>query len=97
MTNAGYRFTQHVFVQAKVVDVATGSEQHTNDFKFTWCEQEGEPLHRMVVPQTYAGVWFLNELALYLLMTCATEAMAWVEGRRALEYGAEIRSLRNPW
>lgn len=44
----------HVFVQANVVDPLTGAEQKTNDFKFTWCDDGGEPLRRMVVPQTYA-------------------------------------------
>ncbi|KAL5524920.1 hypothetical protein ACEPAF_8789 [Sanghuangporus sanghuang] len=64
----------HVFVKANVIDVKTGTEQHTNDFKFTWGEidPESEPLRRMVVPQTYA------------------ESMKWIEGRRALEYGAQI-------
>ena len=59
LTRVGYshepNFLKHVSVQANVVDVATGSEQHTNEFKFTWGEQQGEPLRRMVVPQTYAG------------------------------------------
>ncbi|KAL5478680.1 hypothetical protein ACEPAI_1957 [Sanghuangporus weigelae] len=64
----------HVFVKANVIDVKTGTEQHTNDFKFTWGETgpDSEPLRRMVVPQTYA------------------ESMKWIEGRRALEYGAQI-------
>jgi len=44
----------HVNVEANVLDVKTGTEQETNDFKFTWGEMEGEPLHRVVVPQTYA-------------------------------------------
>ncbi|KAH8115124.1 Thioesterase/thiol ester dehydrase-isomerase [Phellopilus nigrolimitatus] len=71
----------HVFVQARVLDVKTGTEQHTNDFKFTWGEVKpaGEPLRRAIVPQTYA------------------ESMAWIEGRRAVEYGAQIRGLRKPW
>ncbi|THH07251.1 hypothetical protein EW145_g3509 [Phellinidium pouzarii] len=71
----------NVSVQARIIDVKTGTEKHTNDFKFTWGETEpgGEPLRRMVVPQTY------------------TESMAWIEGKRALEYGEQIRSLRKPW
>ncbi|TDL27144.1 Thioesterase/thiol ester dehydrase-isomerase [Rickenella mellea] len=66
----------HVNVQANVVDVPTGTEQTTNDFRFTWCHDDGEPLRRMVTPNTYA------------------EAMQWIEGRRALDMGAEIRALR---
>lgn len=48
---------QHVFVQAKTIDVKTGVEQHTNDFKFTWGESDpdNEPLKRVVFPETYAG------------------------------------------
>ena len=46
---------KHVNVDASVVDVETGLEQKTNDFKFTWCEYSGEPFKRMVVPDTYRG------------------------------------------
>jgi len=67
----------HVRVQANVVDVKTGFEQTTNDFRFTWCCDEKLALPRKVVPKTYK------------------EAMLWLEGRRALEMGAEIRGLRN--
>jgi len=66
----------HVGVQANVVDVATGKEQTTNDFRFTWCTDGAKPLTRNVVPKTYK------------------EAMLWLEGRRALDMGAEIRGLR---
>lgn len=66
----------HVGVQANVVDVATGREETTNDFRFTWCVDGGKPLARRVVPKTYK------------------EAMLWLEGRRALDLGAEIRTLR---
>lgn len=66
----------HVGVQANVVDVKTGFEQTTNDFRFTWCREGDEALPRKVVPKTYK------------------EAMMWLEGRRALEMGAEIRELR---
>ena len=58
------------------MDTRTGTEQLTNDFRFTWCREDGEPLKRMVVPMTYQ------------------EAMWWVEGKRALDLGAEIRSIR---
>lgn len=46
---------QHVLVQANVVDPATGEEQTTNDFRFTWCRESGAPLKRTVVPKTYKG------------------------------------------
>ncbi|EKM52604.1 uncharacterized protein PHACADRAFT_149409 [Phanerochaete carnosa HHB-10118-sp] len=66
----------HVGVEANVVDIRTGSEQMTNDFRLTWCREDGEPLKRVVVPMTYQ------------------EAMWWVEGKRALDLGAEIRRIR---
>ncbi|PCH43033.1 Thioesterase/thiol ester dehydrase-isomerase [Wolfiporia cocos MD-104 SS10] len=66
----------HVGVQANVVDVATGKEQTTNDFRFTWATDDAKPLTRRVVPKTYK------------------EAMLWLEGRRALDMGAEIRGMR---
>ncbi|KAG5640978.1 hypothetical protein DXG03_006471 [Asterophora parasitica] len=66
----------HVGVKANVVDVKTGSEQTTNDFRFTWCRDVGEAIPRKVVPKTYK------------------EAMLWLEGKRALELGDEIRGLR---
>ncbi|KAI1790562.1 Thioesterase/thiol ester dehydrase-isomerase [Ganoderma leucocontextum] len=66
----------HVWVHADVVNLETGTEQRTNDFRFTWCRETGPPLKRIVVPKTYG------------------DAMQWVEGRRALEMGSEIRKLR---
>ncbi|KAH9922303.1 Thioesterase/thiol ester dehydrase-isomerase [Epithele typhae] len=66
----------HVCVHADVVNLATGTEQRTNDFRFTWCRESGPALNRIVVPKTYG------------------EAMQWIEGRRALEMGSEIRKLR---
>lgn len=69
----------HVGVKANVVDVETGSEQTTNDFRFTWCQDPEEVTTsppRQVVPKTYK------------------EAMLWLEGKRALELGSEIRGLR---
>ncbi|TFK69794.1 Thioesterase/thiol ester dehydrase-isomerase [Pluteus cervinus] len=63
----------HVGVEAKVVDPKTGSEQMTNDFRFTWHQPHIGAPPMMVVPKTYK------------------EAMLWLEGRRALEFGAEIR------
>ncbi|KAF5375348.1 hypothetical protein D9615_008028 [Tricholomella constricta] len=69
----------HVRVKANVVDVKTGSEQTTNDFRFTWSREEGEGVPRKVVPKTYK------------------EAMLWLEGKRALELGDEIRGLRQQY
>ncbi|KAF8064151.1 Thioesterase/thiol ester dehydrase-isomerase [Lyophyllum atratum] len=66
----------HVGVKANVVDLKTGSEQTTNDFRFTWCREQGEGVPRKVVPKTYK------------------EAMLWLEGKRALALGDEIRGLR---
>ncbi|XP_006461487.1 hypothetical protein AGABI2DRAFT_151226 [Agaricus bisporus var. bisporus H97] len=68
----------HVGVKANVVDVETGSERTTNDFRFTWAQEHGKgsSVPRKVVPRTYQ------------------EAMLWLEGRRALEIGAEIRGRR---
>ncbi|KAG6826443.1 hypothetical protein H0H92_015770 [Tricholoma furcatifolium] len=71
-----YPLLVHVRVKADVVDVKTGSEQTTNDFRFTWCRDEGEGLPPKVVPKTYQ------------------EAMLWLEGKRALDLGDEIRGLR---
>ncbi|THU93839.1 Thioesterase/thiol ester dehydrase-isomerase [Dendrothele bispora CBS 962.96] len=65
----------HVGVTANVVDVKTGEEQTTNEFRFTWASID-ESSQRKVVPETYK------------------EAMLWLEGRRALEMGDEIRGLR---
>ncbi|TFK47256.1 Thioesterase/thiol ester dehydrase-isomerase [Heliocybe sulcata] len=66
----------HALVQANVVDVKTGQEQTTNNFRFTWCGEEGQSLGRQVVPKTYQ------------------EAMHWLDAKRALEMGAQIRGLR---
>ncbi|KAF8175154.1 hypothetical protein BJ912DRAFT_1064398 [Pholiota molesta] len=73
-----YAILVHVGVKANVVDVQTGLEQTTNDFRFTWCQERGAPAAaarelRQVVPKTYR------------------EAMLWLEGKRALAVGAEIR------
>lgn len=46
----------HVAVQANVIDTATGEEQTTNEFRFTWgCY--GRPFTRMVIPQSYEGLF----------------------------------------
>ncbi|KAF8797711.1 Thioesterase/thiol ester dehydrase-isomerase [Phlegmacium glaucopus] len=81
-----YNIIVHVGVQANVVDVKTGSEQTTNDFRFTWCQESLTSSTsisasalispRQVVPKTYK------------------EAMLWLEGKRALEIGTEIRGSR---
>ncbi|KDR74111.1 hypothetical protein GALMADRAFT_250901 [Galerina marginata CBS 339.88] len=77
-TSPEYPILVHVGVRADVVDVKTGHEQTTNDFRFTWCQEHGNASTdlRQVVPKTYK------------------EAMFWLEGKRALEVGAEIRGLR---
>ncbi|KAI0830131.1 Thioesterase/thiol ester dehydrase-isomerase [Trametes gibbosa] len=77
-SSENYPALVHVWVHADVVNLETGAEQRTNDFRFTWCIEKGPPLKRMVVPKTYG------------------EAMQWLEGRRALEMGSEIRKLRKP-
>ncbi|PFH49311.1 hypothetical protein AMATHDRAFT_63445 [Amanita thiersii Skay4041] len=69
----------HVGVRANVVDVKTGLEQTTNDFRFTWARghrDEEARCPRKVVPKTYR------------------EAMLWLEGKRALEVGAEIWGMQ---
>ncbi|PPQ69355.1 hypothetical protein CVT25_004747 [Psilocybe cyanescens] len=77
-SSAQYPILVHVGVKANVVDVKTGQEQTTNDFRFTWCQdtETASPDLRKVVPKTYK------------------EAMLWLEGKRAIELGAEIRGLR---
>ncbi|KAG1865956.1 hypothetical protein F4604DRAFT_1581659 [Suillus subluteus] len=78
---------QHVGVQANVVDVRTGHEQTTNDFRFTWYPDDGGAVVRQVVPKTYQVLLMIN---------CGmTEAMLWLEGKRALEMGDQIRGERN--
>ncbi|GAB1524653.1 hypothetical protein RhiTH_007807 [Rhizoctonia solani] len=77
-SNAEFTAVAHVQVQAEVIDPATGESNLTNTFRFTWVRENGPPLHRLVIPRTYA------------------EAMQWLEGKRALDTGAEIRALRNP-
>ena len=47
--------SQHVGVTANVVDVRTGKEETTNEFRFTWSREDGAPLNRTVVPRTYGG------------------------------------------
>ncbi|KAF6757787.1 Thioesterase/thiol ester dehydrase-isomerase [Ephemerocybe angulata] len=78
-SNEEYPALVHVGVRANVVDVKTGTEKTTNDFRFTWCQdspaQPSAP-GRHVVPKTYA------------------EAMLWLEGRRALELGSLIRGTQ---
>ncbi|KAI6146038.1 thioesterase thiol ester dehydrase-isomerase [Pisolithus tinctorius] len=68
--------TVHVRVVASVVNVQTGHEETTNDFRFTWARDDGKSTPRIIVPKTYQ------------------EAMLWLEGKRALEMGAQIRGRR---
>ena len=82
-----------MWVHADVVDLATGAEQRTNDFHFTWCRENGPPLKRTVVPGTYGGT-SVPAVFMDSEIERAVEAMQWVEGRRALEMGSEIRKLR---
>lgn len=42
-------------MRANVINPDTGEERTTNDFYFTWCRDEGEPLKKIVVPRTYQG------------------------------------------
>lgn len=89
------RLLQHVGVQANVVDVATGKEQTTNDFRFTWCRDHGDLLSRKVVPRTYKGMLCcMCHKDCQLIVAQTTEAMLWLEGKRALQMGAEIRGIR---
>ncbi|KAI0316952.1 Thioesterase/thiol ester dehydrase-isomerase [Amylostereum chailletii] len=55
----------HVRVKADVVNVESGIEQMTNDFRFTWCAQGGG-IPRKVVPKTYreAMLWLEGRRAL---------------------------------
>lgn len=39
-----------------MVDVHTGAEVQTNEFRFTWCKEHGEAVPRQLVPKTYKGV-----------------------------------------
>ena len=50
------KYEQHSTVKADVVDVQSGKELTTNDFRFTWCDEEGPSLSRRVVPKTYQGI-----------------------------------------
>ncbi|KAJ6570709.1 Thioesterase/thiol ester dehydrase-isomerase [Mycena sp. CBHHK59/15] len=78
-SSAEFPMIVHVGVTANVVDVQTGHERTTNEFRFTWCRDDDVTIptaKRKVVPKTYQ------------------EAMLWLEGKRALEMGDEIRGLR---
>ncbi|KAK7035389.1 hypothetical protein VNI00_011920 [Paramarasmius palmivorus] len=64
-TSSEYPMLVHVGVKANVVNIKTGSEQTTNDFRFTWCKEHGEET-RKVVPKTYqeAMLWLEGRRAL---------------------------------
>ena len=47
--------TQHVRVQANVVDVKTGREETTNDFRFTFARDDGPHEIPNIIPRTYQG------------------------------------------
>lgn len=48
--------TQHVRVQANVIDVQTGQEETTNDFRFTFAQDDSHHGMPRIVPRTYQGV-----------------------------------------
>ena len=78
-----------------VVEVESGAEQMTNDFRFTWAAaQNGEKSIPLVVPKTYRGTCSLIVIPSMELTFAFSEAMKWLEGRRALEISASIRRLR---
>jgi len=52
-TSEKYPAIVHVRVEANVVDISTGLEETTNDFRFTWTLHDGPLLSRNVVPKTY--------------------------------------------
>lgn len=47
--------TQHVRVQANVVDVKSGREETTNDFRFTFAKDDSCHGMPRIVPRTYQG------------------------------------------
>ncbi|KAF9456390.1 Thioesterase/thiol ester dehydrase-isomerase [Collybia nuda] len=67
-TDMEYPSLVHVGVKANVVDIGTGSEQTTNDFRFTWYREKADAVHRRVVPKTYqeAMLWLEGKRALEL-------------------------------
>ncbi|KAA1475712.1 Thioesterase/thiol ester dehydrase-isomerase [Dentipellis sp. KUC8613] len=73
-SSAEYPFIVHTRVEANVVDVETGAEVMTNDFRFTWCGHGGGPLNRKVVPKTY------NEAMLWLEGRRELEMGAGIQG-----------------
>ena len=98
-----------------MVDVRTGAEQTTNDFRFTWCQERGKESAelRHVVPKTYKGAFFWTMFCIFVFFCICSvsfgcwfgadgfsfwlgwvETMLWLEGKRALELGAEIRGSR---
>ena len=86
---------QHTTIEANVVDVKTGTELTTNEFKFTWCDDNGEPLARRVVPRTYqGGSYLMILLTIFLSHSTYVDAMEWIEAKRAVDTGHEIRKLR---
>ena len=87
--------SQHVAVTANVVDVETGNELTTNEFRFTWCRDDSPAVvpRRTVVPKTYKGA-DCRHMLIVVLIFFFSGAMLWLEGKRALEIGHEIRWLR---
>ena len=57
--------TQHVRVQANVVDVKTGREETTNDFRFTFTKDDRRCELPRIVPKTYQGMNALIQIRSY--------------------------------
>ncbi|KAF9264624.1 Thioesterase/thiol ester dehydrase-isomerase [Marasmius fiardii PR-910] len=64
-SSSRYPMLIHVGVTANVVDIKKGSEQTTNEFRFTWCKESSAET-RKVVPRTYqeAMLWLEGRRAL---------------------------------
>ncbi|KAF9040135.1 HotDog domain-containing protein [Panaeolus papilionaceus] len=77
-TTPDYPILVHVGVRASVVDVHTGAEEVTNHFRFTWAQRWGSESPGLR----------------QVVPRTYREAMMWLEGKRALELGAEIRGMR---
>jgi len=71
-------FLVPVGVKANVVDVHSDTEQTTNGSRFTWCQEPGKES---------AGLR-------HVVPKTYKEAVLWLEGKRALELGAEIGGSR---
>ena len=52
-----------------MVDVRTGAEKTTNDFRFTWCQERGKESAglRHVVPKAYKGAFFWTMFCVFFV------------------------------